>query len=248
MKKKTKIVLIGIGAFIALCGIIVGGFLYQFNAETKIMHPTETGNVVDNIYAIKDEFVNMYLIKDGNQYIAIDAGKDLDVISTELKKLNIDAEKVEAVFLTHTDMDHVAALPLFKKAKIYLSKQEELMLTGEKQKIPFVSNSVSRKDYTLLEDKQTLNIGSEKAFGILIVGHTSGSMCFQVNGKYLFTGDVLSLEAGKLGPSVKFFDLDHEMATKSITKITKLPEVEYIFTAHHGYTNDYKNAVKDWKE
>ena len=39
-----------------------------------------------------------------------------------------------------------------------------------------------------------------------------------------------------------------EMANKSITKITKLPEVQYIFTAHHGYTNDYKNAVKEWKE
>jgi hypothetical protein len=38
------------------------------------------------------------------------------------------------------------------------------------------------------------------------------------------------------------------MATKSISKITKLPGVEYIFTAHFGYTNDYKDAVKDWKE
>ena len=248
MKKKIKIVLIGIGTLIALCVLIVGSFLYKFNAEIKKMHPTETGNVVDNIYAIKDEFVNIYLIKDGNQYIAIDAGQDIEVVSAELKKLNIEADKVIAVLLTHTDMDHVAALPLFKNAKIYLSKQEELMLTGEKQKIPFVSNSISRKDYTLLEDKQTLNVGNEKAFGILTVGHTSGSLCYQVNGKYLFTGDILSLEAGKIGPSVKLLDLDHEMATKSIAKITKLTGVEYLLTAHHGYTNDYKNAVKDWKE
>jgi len=38
------------------------------------------------------------------------------------------------------------------------------------------------------------------------------------------------------------------MATKSIAKITKMTGVEYLLTAHHGYTNDYKNAVKDWKE
>ena len=118
MKKKIKIVLIVFGTLVVLCLLFVGGFLYKFNAETKKMYPVETGNIVDSVYAIKDDFVNMFLIKDGNQYIAIDAGKDLDVISTELKKLNIDAEKVEAVFLTHTDMDHVAALPLFKNAKI----------------------------------------------------------------------------------------------------------------------------------
>jgi len=248
MKKKTKIVLIGVGTLITLCLLIGAGFYYMFNSETKIMHPAETGKIDDNIYAIKDAFVNMYLIKDSNQYIAVDAGMDKEVVSAELKKLNIDADKVVAVLLTHTDMDHVAALPLFKNAKVYFSKQEELMLTGKKQKIPFLSNSIARKDYTLLADKQTFNIGNVKIFGILTEGHTSGSMCYQVNEKYLFTGDILRLEAGKLGTSVKFFDLDHEMAHKSIIKITKLPEVEYIFSAHHGYTNDYKNAVKDWKE
>jgi len=245
---KMKIVLIGIGTLIVLCVLIGVGFFYKFNSETKIMHPAETGKIVGNIYTIKDEFVNMYIVKDSNQYIGVDAGKDIEVVSAELKKLNIDADKVIAVLLTHTDMDHVAALPLFKNAKVYFSKQEELMLTGKKQKIPFYNNSISRKDYILLEDNQTFNIGNVKIFGILTEGHTSGSMCYQVNEKYLFTGDILSLEAGKLGTSVKFFDLNHEMANKSITKITKLPNVEYIFSAHHGYTNDYKNAVKDWKE
>jgi len=248
MKRKLKILLIGSGILIALCLVIGAGFFYKFNSETKIMHPTETGNIVGNIFAIKDAFVNMYLIKDSNQYIAIDAGKDIEVVSAELKRLNIDADKVVAVLLTHTDMDHVAGLPLFKNARIFLSKPEVLMLTGKKQKIPFVSNSITRKDYTLLEDKQTVNIGNVKIFGILTEGHTTGSMCYQVNEKYLFTGDILSLTAGKIGTSVKFFDLDHEMANKSISKITKLPEVEYIFSAHHGYTSDYKNAVKDWKE
>ena len=84
MKKVVKISLIAIGVLILTCVIIVGVFLFKFNAETKKMHPTKTANVVDNIYAIKDEFVNMYLIKDGDQYIAIDAGKDIEVVSAEL--------------------------------------------------------------------------------------------------------------------------------------------------------------------
>ncbi len=248
MNKTLKKVLIGLGAAIVLGLLIIGGFLYKFNYETSKMHPTETGKIVDNIFAIKDEFVNMYLLQDSNNYIAIDAGKDLDVISAELKKLNINPDMVIAVLLTHSDPDHVAGLPLFKNAKIYLAKAEVPMLTGEKQKIPGVSNKISRNDYTLLEDHQTLIIGNEKSFSILTKGHTSGSMCFQVNEKYLFTGDILSLENGKIGHSVKFLDMDHEMATKSISIITNLPNVEYIFTAHFGYTNNYKNAVSDWKE
>jgi glyoxylase-like metal-dependent hydrolase (beta-lactamase superfamily II) len=240
-------VLIVIGSFVGLCLLVAGGFIYKFKSETKKMHPVETGFIVDNIYAVKNDFVNMYLIKDNSQYIAIDAGKDVVVIAEELKKLNINPDMVTAVLLTHTDMDHVAGIPLFINAKIYLSKQEEKMLTGEKQKIPFISNKISRKDYILLEDKQILKIGNESSLSILTEGHSSGSMCFQVNDKYLFTGDILSLVEGKLGPSVKFFDLDHDMATRSISKITNLADVEYIFTAHFGYTKDYKNAVKDWK-
>ena len=221
--------------------------MFKFKSETNKMTPIETGKIIDNIYAIKSAFANMFLIQDGDQYIAIDAGMDIKVIAAELNKLNIDPDKVIAVLLTHTDMDHVAGVPLFKNATIYMAKQEEMMLTGEKQKIPGVSNSISRKDYILLENNQLLKIGNDNSFSILTEGHTSGSMCYQVNDKYLFTGDILSLKDGKIGPSVKFFDLDHEMASKSISKITNLPNVEYLFTAHFGYTSDYKNAVSDWK-
>jgi len=248
MNKKIKIILIGIGTLIVLCLLFGAGFMYKFKSEIKKMHPAATGKIVDNIFAIKDEFVNIYVLQDSNQYIVIDAGQDIDVVADGLKKLNINPDSVIAVLLTHTDPDHVAGVPLFKNAKIYLAKEEEKMLTGEKQKIPFVSNSISRKDYILLEDKQTLNIGKQNSFSILTEGHTTGSMCYLVNEKYLFTGDILSLNNGKIGKSVKFLDLDHNLATKSISKITKLPNVEYIFTAHFGYTNDYKNAVKDWKE
>jgi len=247
MNKKIKNLLIGIGILIVLCLLFGAGFMYKFKSEIKKMHPVATGKIVDNIFAIKDEFVNIYVLQDSNQYIVIDAGQDIEVVAAEFKKLNINPDLVIAVLLTHTDPDHVAGVPLFKNAKIYLAKEEEKMLTGEKQKIPFVSNSLSRKDYILLEDKQTLKIGNENSFSILTEGHTTGSMCYQINDKYLFTGDILSLEKGEIGTSVKFFDLDHEMATKSISKITNLPNVEYIFTAHFGFTNDYKNAVKDWK-
>jgi glyoxylase-like metal-dependent hydrolase (beta-lactamase superfamily II) len=248
MNKTVKKILIGAGILVGLILSAVGGFMYKFGTETSKMTPVETGNVTENIIAVKNDFVNMYLIKDSTKYIAIDAGKDLKVIETELKKLNIVPNNIEAVFLTHSDMDHVSGLPLFKNAKLYMARNEVKMLDGEKQKIPGYNNSISRNDYILLDDRQTLNIGSVKIYGILTEGHTSGSMCFLVNDKYLFTGDILSLHNGKLGGSVKFFDLDHDMAVKSISKITNIPNAEYILTSHWGVTKDYKNAVKYWRE
>ncbi|MCX6146584.1 MAG: MBL fold metallo-hydrolase [Candidatus Kapabacteria bacterium] len=248
MNKKVKIILIGVGIIIGLIGLGIGYFMYKFNSETSKMTPVETGKISENGYAIKDEFVNMFLIKDSTGYIAIDAGKDIEVISKELKKLNINTDKIIAVFLTHSDIDHVAGIPLFTKAKLYMSRNEVKMINGEKQKMPGYNNSISRTDYILLDDNQNVVIGAHKIHCILTEGHTSGSMCYQINEKNLFTGDILSLHDGKLGHSVKFFDLDHDLTTKSISKITNIPNVENILTSHWGISKDYKNAVKDWKE
>jgi glyoxylase-like metal-dependent hydrolase (beta-lactamase superfamily II) len=240
--------LIVIGVIVTVILIIVIGFVLKFKSETSKMRPAETGKISENGYVIKDDFVNMYLIKDSIGYIAIDAGKGIENVKKGLKELNINADDVIAVLLTHSDMDHVAALPLFKNAKLYMAKEEVNMLNGKKQKIPFINNKMSRNDYILLDDKQTFEIGSHKINCILTEGHSSGSMCFQINEKYLFVGDMLSLHEGKLGNSVKFFDLDHKMASKSVAKITKIPNVEYILTSHWGISKDYRNAVKDWKE
>ncbi len=240
--------LIVIGVIIVVILIIVVGFVLKFKSETAKMRPAKTGKISEYVYVIKDDFVNMYLIKDSIGYIAIDAGKGIENVKKGLQELNINADEVIAVLLTHSDMDHVAALPLFKNAKLYMAKEEVKMLNGKKQKIPFINNKMSRNDYILLDDKQTLVIGSHKINCILTEGHSSGSMCFQVNDKYLFVGDMSSLHEGKLGNSVKFFDLDHKMAAKSIAKITDIPNVEYILTSHWGISKDYKNAVKDWKE
>lgn len=247
MNKTVKNTLKGVGLLVGVAAITVAYFLYKFSSETGKMTPVPTGQISEHGFAIKDEFANMYLIKDSLGYIAIDAGKDIKVIISEMHKLNINPDEVIAVFLTHSDMDHVAGIPLFKNAKLYMARNEVKMLNGEKQKIPGYNNSISRNDYILLDDQQNLEIGKHKIHCILTEGHTSGSMCFQVNEKYLFTGDILSLHNGKLGDSVKFFDLDHDMTTKSISKITNIPNVKVILTSHWGISNDYKNAVKDWK-
>jgi hydroxyacylglutathione hydrolase len=164
-------------------------------------------------------------------------------VKTGLSKLKICPEDVVAILLTHTDNDHIKALGLFPKASIYLSMQEEQMINGKTTRFAFFKNSALEKPYILLEDNQVLALLNLKIQGILVPGHTPGSMCYLVNDKYLFTGDALGLKDGKICGFNAFFNMDTKSALQSMKKLTNLTSTEYIFTAHHGYTNNHKNAV-----
>lgn len=244
MKRTLKWLFAVLVTVVIVIGLYIGVYLIRAKLEMKKLDTVETKEVVNNIFSVKDTFVNLYLIKDSTQYIAIDAGNDLEAISGELKKLNIDPEKIIALFLTHTDGDHVAAIKLFKNAKVYLSRQEEQLLTGKKSRFLIFGTKIDTKVYSLIDDQQIINIGKTKIKGILTPGHTPGSMCYLVNDKYLFTGDALSLKNGKIDRFNELFNTDTKMAYTSMAKITGITGAEYIFTAHHGYTDDYKSAVK----
>lgn len=246
MKKLFKRLLIASGTIVFLILLFLGWYMIKAKSEMKKMTPVATGQITDNIIAVKDAFTNIYLIKDGDMYIAIDAGNNTDAVSEELKKLNISPDNIRAVLLTHTDGDHVASIKLFKNAKVYLSKQEERLINGTKSRFLFFGNNIDTKEYTLIDDQQVFTIGNVKVKGYLTEGHTPGSMCYLVYDKYLFTGDVISMKDGKIDTFNDFFNMDTETATKSIKRITQIPEAAYIFTAHYGYSMDYKNAVKDW--
>jgi len=247
MKKIAKRILLGVLALIVLIAILFGWYGIKAKSETKKMTPSETGQVTDSIYTIKDVFVNLYLIKSGTNYIAIDAGNSTEGVVKGLNELKICPDNVVAVLLTHTDDDHISALKLFPKAKVYISKQEEKMINGEVSRFLFFGNTIFGREYTTLEDNQKLNIINLKIKGILVPGHTVGSMCYVINDKYLFTGDALSLKNGKGDRFNQFFNMDSEMAAKSMEKLTNLPNVQYIFTAHHGYTSDYTFAFANNK-
>ncbi len=247
MKKTVKRVLLVIGIIFILIIIFFVGYMFKAKSEIKKMTPTETKEITTNIFSIKDSFTNMYLIKDSTSYIAIDAGNNIEVVAEELKKMNINPSMVTAVLLTHTDGDHVAALRLFKNAKVYLSKQEAQLLTGEKYRFLFFGNTIDAEEYTLIEDQEIFNIGNLKIQGILTPGHTVGSMCYLLDDKYLFVGDALSLKDDKIDKFNKFANTDTKAATNSIALITELPTAKYIFTAHYGFTDDYKKAVESWK-
>jgi glyoxylase-like metal-dependent hydrolase (beta-lactamase superfamily II) len=244
MNKFLKRVLIITGIIVGVLVLAFGWMFLKMKSELSGFAPLETGRVVDDIFVVKDDFANVFIFQDSAQYIVIDCGTQQATVAEQMKKLDINPDEIAAVFLTHTDGDHVGALGLFDKAKLYMSKEEEQMINGKKSKFLWFGNSIPRTDYTLLEDRQTVRIGSLKVEGILTPGHTSGMMAYLINNRYLFTGDILSLKDGKIAPIPAFFDMDTEQAAKSREIIRHIPATEYIFTAHWGYTDDYKTAVE----
>lgn len=246
MKKKYKRILAGFGAIVLILVLFFISYLLKARSIMKSMTTTETVEIVKNVFSIKDSFVNIYLVKNGEHYIAIDAGNTKDDIQQELKKLTIDPAKVDAVLLTHSDGDHVAGISLFKNAVVYLSEQEEQMINGRKSRFFIFGNKIDAEKYRLIADKQIMTIGNIKIQGFLTPGHTPGTMCYLVNDSLLFTGDALKLKNGKIEPFDKFFNMDSKTATQSIGKFISIPGVKYIFTAHYGYTDNFSGALKEW--
>ena len=243
MNKILKKALIITGIIIGVAALAFGGMFLKLKSLQSSLNPLETGIIVDNILVVGDGFANMFMIQDSTQYIVIDCAGYPEIVEEQMKKLGINPNQVVAVFLTHTDADHAGALGLFDKSKLYMSKEEEQMINGTRTKFLWFGNSISRTDYTLLEDRQTVQIGNLKIECILVPGHTSGTMAYLINDKYLFTGDILSLKDGKIAPIPAFFNINHAQAVENLNIIRNIPAAKYIFTSHWGYTDDYKTAV-----
>jgi glyoxylase-like metal-dependent hydrolase (beta-lactamase superfamily II) len=246
MKKIIKKILIAIGILIFAVIILFAGVFLKLRSELNKMTPMETSRITDEIYVIRDSIVNAYLFRIDKGYIMIDAGTDKAVIKRELIALSIDSGDIKAVFLTHSDYDHAGSLPLFQHAEIYLSKQEEQMITGEHRRMLFQYNEIATEDYNLLEDNQEINFSEVSVRGISTPGHTPGAMCYLINDRFLFTGDALSLKDGRVDEFMKLATMDRETHRKSIGKLSRLENIDYIFTAHYGMSDDFEFAFSGW--
>lgn len=244
MKKPVKKVVVSILSIAGLLVLMVLSYLAMFYLETRKMTPAETMKAAGDVYCVRDGFVNFFLVKKGDAYAVFDAGNDGAVISGELKKLGVDPRMVTAVFLTHTDSDHRAAAALFPNAAVFISREEEQMVNGKKNRA-FVFKNRLEPGYRTLADGETVTVSGIPVRGILTPGHTPGSMCYVAEDRYLFTGDAMSLKDGKAGPFPDLFNMDSPRALQSQKRLTELTGVKYIFTAHHGFTGDAAGAFDE---
>ncbi len=203
------------------------------------MKSTASGRIENSeIISARNKINSIFFIPTEKGWIAIDAGSSIKMAKEETKKLNIDTEKVYAVFLTHSDYDHVASIPLFKNAKIYLGINEKQMIDGNTKRSFMQKNRLPLKNQELifLNDGEIQNTDGVIVKAIFTPGHTKGHMIYDVNGKYLFTGDAFKSLNGKF--LIHPYTMNRKAASESIEKIREIiGNYEIVLTSHYGKVN-----------
>lgn len=245
--KFSKSILIVILVLILVSGIAITTYFYlKLSYDEQI-----TEHYTKDVIVINDLFVSMYLIKSDSGYIAIDTGFFNSYIEKGLEYNNISKADIKYILLTHSDADHVNGIKLFNNAKIFFPFEEYKMLDHKKQRftfLPFYSNGLYVKKYSLVKDGEELNLMGKKIACISLPGHTDGAMGYLVDNNYLFTGDAFRIKNGKLEvPFKKQFVMDLNRMKLSLKKVAGLDSVKYIFSSHSGFTANFKFAISDIK-
>ena len=173
--------------------------------------------IIPNVHLIKDQFVNAYLIIDGEQLVLIDTGFSANAknVYTKIEELGFRPSDVKMILITHTDKDHIGGLSSFKvtsNAKIYASKFEALAIQKGEPSRPLIGKGIMKFVFQLtapfskfppmevdeiISGDQVLQISNGLAV-IPTPGHTPEHVCFFLKAQgVLFAGDALKAsEAG----------------------------------------------------
>jgi glyoxylase-like metal-dependent hydrolase (beta-lactamase superfamily II) len=234
MNKTLKLSLRISAAIFGLLIIAAVLFFINFRQGIKDMTPAKTGALNDSVYIIKDRFVNAYLFKGNDAYLAVDAGMGAKYFKKEMAKIGIKPEQVKTLLLTHTDSDHTGATGLFTNANIYMHKNEEQMIDGTTGKTKYSKTVWKYGSYVLLSDNDILTIDGLKIKILHTPGHTPGSSCYIIGSEYLVTGDNLTISDGNYMEFIEKFNMNTPEQLESLKTLPDPSSFKYILTGHHG--------------
>jgi glyoxylase-like metal-dependent hydrolase (beta-lactamase superfamily II) len=172
---------------------------------------------------------NAYLI-DAKRKTLVDAGMDA---SRVLKGIG---DGLDLIVLTHCHYDHVGAVPDIVRetgAKVAMHSRDVPLLRSERASVASMFNA-PRPEFSvdiMLEDGDTIDLGSSTLLVIHTPGHTPGSIClYNEETKELFTGDT-AFEGGGFGRT----DLcgDEGQMVASLQRLAKL-DVSILYPGHGG--------------
>lgn len=212
-------------------------------------YPQATQQISEHLFALRTGPVNGYLYCKEGRHVAFDAGTSAPELLAALERLGFDPQRVEHVFLTHSDRDHTGGLDTYKGAEIHLLAEEEPLIDGSRARM-FVGGQNPRlhRPYHLLQDGDTLEIGPIRIDVIATPGHTPGSTCYLVDERLLITGDALALRDDRAYPFVDLINMNGEKARRSLGRLARLDQAAQLCTGHTGCTDTPELALSAWRQ
>ncbi|MEA2656850.1 MAG: hydroxyacylglutathione hydrolase [Chloroflexota bacterium] len=190
---------------------------------TVLVEATADGRFGTNSYLVMDE--------DTKDAVIIDANIEPQLIVELARKRGAN---VRALLLTHTDVDHIAGLPVlleeFGAIPVAVHDAErEVVVEGKPLRREFATELPRVENVTSLAEKTHFIAGSLDFEVLHTPGHSPGGVTLKI-GNVLFTGDALF--AGSIGRS-DFQNSDGRALLEGIrTKLLSLADDSVVYAGH----------------
>jgi hydroxyacylglutathione hydrolase len=190
---------------------------------TVLVEATTDGRFGTNSYLVMDE--------DTKDAVVIDANFEPKLMVDLARKRGAN---VRALLLTHTDIDHIAGLPVlleeFGAIPVAVHDAERnVMVEGKPLRREFAAELRRVENVTSLGEKDHFRTGSLDFEVLHTPGHSPGGVTIKI-GNVLFTGDALF--AGSIGRS-DFQNSDGRALLEGINaKLLTLPDDSVVYSGH----------------
>ncbi len=181
---------------------------------------------------------NSYLVidEDSHDAVIIDANFEPRLMVDLVRETGAN---VKAILLTHTDIDHIAGLPVLLDelghVPVAVHDAERLVLTdGKPLRREFAANVAPIENVTHLSELKHYVAGSLDFAVLHTPGHSPGGISLRIR-NYIFTGDALFMDS--IGRS-DFQNSDGRALIEGIrTKLLSLPDETVVYSGHGPATS-----------